>query len=90
MITSTNFRQLSTLNLTKIPKTTPPKSGKQKWTSSSAGDYEFTNCPAYVPVTHGNQQADTTSSQPCTTTGPCTGDKDGVEEYEVVIVSPIK
>ena len=71
-----------------IPKTTPPKSGEQK--SSSAGDYEFTHCPAYVPVTHGNQQADTTSSQPSASTGPSTEDKDGVGEYEVVSVSPIK
>ena len=68
-----------------IPKTAPPKSGEQK--SSSAGDYEFTHCPAYVPVTHGNQQADISLSQPSTTTGPSTEDKDSAGEYEVVNVS---
>ena len=63
-----------------IPKTTPPKSGEQR--SSSAG------CPAYIPVTHGNQQADTSLSQPSATTGPSTEDKDDVGEYEADDVSP--
>ena len=27
------------------------------------GDYELTQCPAYVPVTHGNQQTETSLTQ---------------------------
>ena len=39
---------------------TPPKLEQQK--PSSTGEYDFTNftqCPAYIPVTHGNQVAET-------------------------------
>ena len=43
----------------------PPKQEQQQ--SSSAGDYELTQCPAYVPVTHGNKQTETTLTQPPTT-----------------------
>ena len=39
-----------------IPEATPPaKQAQQK--PSSTGAYEFTQCPAYAPVTHGNQPA---------------------------------
>ena len=56
-----------------ISETTPPKSEQQK--TSSAGDYEFTHCPAYVPVTHGNQQTETSLRS---------ADVDGMGEYEIV------
>ena len=63
-----------------IPQTTPPKSQQQN--RSSAGDYEFTHCPAYVPVTHGNQQTETLlRQQPTTGSGNVT---EGDHEYEVL------
>ena len=36
-----------------------------------ATNYDYTKCPAYVPISHGdgNQQAMTTFIQPSTTTG---------------------
>ena len=36
-----------------VTQTPPPKQKQQQ--SSSAGDYELTQCPAYVSVAHGNQ-----------------------------------
>ena len=42
-----------------FPKAPPPKLN-----SSSAGDYELTQCPAYVPVTRGNHYAETSLTQP--------------------------
>ena len=62
-----------------IPETKAPKSEQQK--TSSAGDYEFTHCPAYVPVTHGNQQTDTSLRQQATTGS---ADADCMGEYEIV------
>ena len=56
-----------------IPETTPTKSEQQK--TSSAGDYEFTHCLAYVPITHGNQQTETSLRS---------ADVDGMGEYEIV------
>ena len=53
-----------------ISETIPPKSEQQK--TSSAGDYEFTHCPAYVPVTHGNQRTETSLRSA------------GMGEYEIV------
>ena len=64
---------------TQIFKTTPPKSEQQK--TSSAGDYELTHCPAYVPVTHGNQQTETASRQQPTTGS---ANDDGMGVYEIV------
>ena len=48
-----------------VPPAPPPKQEQQQ--SSLAGDYELTQCPAYVPVTHGNKQTETTLTQPPTT-----------------------
>ena len=62
-----------------IPETTPTKSEQQK--TLSAGDYEFTHCPAYVPVTHGNQETETSLRQQPTTGS---ADDDGMGEYEMV------
>jgi hypothetical protein len=38
---------------------------------SSAGDYDITQCPAYIPVAHGNQEgqlAETSLIRPASTT----------------------
>ena len=40
------------INLSQAPD--PPQKPKQK-----VGEYQLTNCPAYVPVSHGSQQAET-------------------------------
>ena len=37
-----------------VSQVPPPKQEQQQ--SSSVGDYELTQCPAYVSVTHCNQQ----------------------------------
>ena len=42
-------------------KTTPPMVDQPQ--TSSSGDYAFTQCPAYSPVTHGNQQAETSQTE---------------------------
>ena len=47
----------------------PPKLPDQhRLPPSSAGGYDFTQCPAYVPIAHGNQQAETSLTQPAGTT----------------------
>ena len=47
-----------------VPQAPPPKQKQQQ--SSSAGDYELIQYPAYVPVTHSNQQTETSLIQPTT------------------------
>ena len=47
-----------------VSQALPPEQEQQK--SSSAGDYELSQCPAYVPVTHGNQLTETSLMQPTT------------------------
>ena len=47
-----------------VSQAPPPKQEQQQ--SSSAGDYELTQCTAYVPVTHGNQLTETSLMQPTT------------------------
>ena len=47
-----------------VPQAPPPKQKQQQ--SSSSGDYELTQCSAYVPVTHSNWQTETSLIQPTT------------------------
>ena len=47
-----------------VSQAPPPIQEQQQ--SSSAGDNELTQCPAYVPVTHGSQQTETSLMQPTT------------------------
>ena len=48
--------------------------------TQQAGDqYDITQCPAYVPVAHGNQQTETSLVQPTDST---TATKDDVEDNE--------
>ena len=50
----------------KVPQTPLPKQELQQ--SSSPGDYELTQCPTYVSVTHCNQQTQSSLTlQPSTT-----------------------
>ena len=51
-----------------IPEAPPPKEEQQQISSPAGGDYELTQCPAYVPVAttagvHGKIN-DTSSNQP--------------------------
>ena len=72
----------------KVPPAPPPKQEQQQ--SSSAGDYELTHCPAYVSVTHGNKQTETTLTQPPTIEvkgkghGVSRADDDDNETYETM------
>ena len=47
-----------------VPQAPPPMQERQQ--SSSAGDYELTQCPAYVTVIHSNQHTETSLMQPST------------------------
>ena len=63
-----------------IPPKTPPGPASQSSlpaAAASGGDYEFTTCPAYVPVTSQGQSS-----------VPSVADGKGTEEgqYEVVVV----
>lgn len=48
----------------RVPLAPHPKQEQQQ--SSSTDDYELVQCRAYIPVTHGNQQTETTLTQPST------------------------
>ena len=71
-----------------VPQAPPQKQEQQQ--SSSAGDYELTQCPAYVPVTHGNQHTETSLMQPPTLSSKGTAadndqnDKQNEGVYETV------
>ena len=39
---------------------------------SSGGQYELTQCPAYVPIVHGNQPTESSSTQQPATSGDIT------------------
>ena len=55
----------------------PPKlPDQQGLPPSSAGDYDITQCPAYVPVTQQGQQAETSLMQPATGTTATIGSSD--------------
>ena len=62
----------------------PPKlSDQQGLPPLSAGDYDITQCPAYIPVAHGNQQgqqAETSLMQPAPDT---TATKDSSEVMSI-------
>ena len=47
------------------PQAPPPKQEQQQL--SSVGNYELTQCPAYIPVTYGNKQTGVSLMQPTTT-----------------------
>ena len=49
---------------------TPPPNPEQQQSSLPRADYELTKCPAYVPVTHGNQVIETTLTQPTSLSSP--------------------
>ena len=59
----------------------PPTKPKQLKTAST-GDYEFTQCPAYGPVTRGNGQVESSLTQP--STGLACSTNDGGDVYEAV------
>ena len=45
-----------------VPQALHPEQEQQQ--STSAGDYEFIQCPAYNPVIYGNQQTEASLTQP--------------------------
>ena len=47
-----------------------PPSKQEYKNPSSSGGYELTQCPAYVPVTHGNKPAETSMKGPPAANSP--------------------
>ena len=49
---------------------TLPPNPEQQQSLLPRADYELTKCPAYVPVTHGNQTVESTLTQPTSLSSP--------------------
>ena len=64
-----------------VCEATPTKQEQEKPSSSSG--YELTQCPAYVPVTHGNQPAETSMKGPPAANSPVK-DSAASDLYETV------